>query len=220
LLDGARAIVAHIAERLEADLSVELWNGEVLGLGREARDDIRIVITSPDAIGRLMRSPRLMTLVELCVNGAIDIRGGSPLEALGRWDHLKAVALRRTVDRKFVMRAAWPFLLVREAKDASLTFTQRVLPRFGAGRDDGAMIEFHYDVSNAFYDLFLDPEMQYSAGYFDTPETGLAEAQISKLDRICRKLRLDQADDCWTSVAVGAGSLAMPRSTLARRCMG
>jgi len=206
-VDGARAIVAHIAERLEADLSVELWNEDVLPLGPAARDDIRIVITSPEAIGKLMRSPRLMTLVELFVSGAILIRGGSPLEALGRWDHLKAVALRRTVDRAFLLKAAWPFLLVRKTSDEKLTFARRVLPRFGSGRDDGAMIEFHYDVSNAFYSLFLDPEMQYSAAYFRTADTSLAQAQIAKLDRICRKLHLGEADELL-DIGCGWGGLA------------
>ncbi|HXG99307.1 MAG TPA: cyclopropane-fatty-acyl-phospholipid synthase family protein [Sphingomicrobium sp.] len=207
LLDGARAIIGHIAERLEGDLSVELWNKEVLPLGPGARDDIRIVISSPEAIGKLLRSPRLMTLVELCVSGAIDIKGGSPLEALGRWDHLRAVGLPKTVDRAFLLKAAWPFLLAREGGVRKLAFGKRVLPRFGRGRDDGAMIEFHYDVSNAFYRLFLDPEMQYSAAYFATPETSLAEAQVAKLDRICRKLQLNETDELL-DIGCGWGGLA------------
>ncbi|MDQ3144508.1 MAG: cyclopropane-fatty-acyl-phospholipid synthase family protein [Pseudomonadota bacterium] len=207
LLSGARTMVSHIADRLQAGLSVELWNGEVLPLGPGARDDIRIVIASPDAVGRLMRSPRLMTLVELCISGAIDIKGGSPLEALGRWDHMRALALRRTVDRKLMLKAAWPFLFARETGDGKLSFGKRVLPRFGRGRDDGAMIEFHYDVSNAFYELFLDPEMQYSAGYFADLDTSLADAQTAKLDRICRKLQLGPADHLL-DIGCGWGGLA------------
>jgi len=44
-LCAARAIIAHLAEHLQADLSVVLWNGEVLPLGPGARDDIRLAIS-------------------------------------------------------------------------------------------------------------------------------------------------------------------------------
>lgn len=206
LVTGARALIAHVAERLEADLSVELWNGDVLPLGPSARDDIRIVIRSPDAIARLLRSPRLMTVVELFVSGAVAIEGGSPLEALGRWDHLKALALTRSVDRKLVIKAAWPFLFFREGTDGRLAFGGRVRQRFEHGRDDGALVRFHYDVSNAFYALFLDPEMQYSPGYFKDAGTSLADAQIAKLDHICRKLRLG-GDDHLLDIGCGWGGL-------------
>lgn len=194
LAKGARALIAHLAELLEADLSVELWNGEVLPLGPSARDDIRIVIRSPDAIARLLRSPRLMTAVELFIEGAVAIEGGSPLEALGRWDHLKALALARSVDRKLVIKALWPFLFFREGANGRLAFRGRVRRRFEEGRDDGALVRFHYDVSNDFYALFLDPEMQYSPGYFHDADMTLADAQTAKLERICRKLRLNAAD--------------------------
>jgi cyclopropane-fatty-acyl-phospholipid synthase len=63
-----------------------------------------------------------------------------------------------------------------------------------SGRDDKAMISFHYDVSNDFYALFLDPEMVYSCGYFADHNMSLEEAQTLKLDRICQKLRLAPGD--------------------------
>jgi len=189
-LDGARAIVAEIARHLQADASVELWNGEVLPLGEGARDDIRIRIGSPAAIGRLIRSPRLTTLVEVYLSGDLDITGGSPLEALGRWDHLNAVHLKRTVNRGAILRAALPFLTARTPADAGLGFGAKVRRVAGRGRDDLAMIQFHYDVSNAFYALFLGREMQYSAAVFDTPDQDLDAAQEAKLDLICTKLRL------------------------------
>ena len=40
-IEAAKRIVAEVATRLDADLSVELWNGEVVPLGTKARDDIR-----------------------------------------------------------------------------------------------------------------------------------------------------------------------------------
>ncbi|UVO49574.1 cyclopropane-fatty-acyl-phospholipid synthase family protein [Sphingomonas sp. SUN019] len=189
-LPHARALIAHIALHLQADCSVELWNREVLPLGRDARDDIRIVIASPAAIGRLVRSPRLTTLVEVYLAGGIDITGGSPLEALGRWEHLRAVHLKRHVDRALVLRHALPFLRERTPEDAGLGFAARVKRIAGRGRDDQAMIQFHYDVSNAFYALFLGEEMQYSSAVFADVDEDLDVAQRRKLDLICTKLRL------------------------------
>lgn len=55
---------------------------------------------------------------------------------------------------------------------------------------DRAAVRYHYDVSNDFYQLWLDARMVYSCGYFETPETDLDTAQLRKLDYVCRKLRL------------------------------
>lgn len=55
---------------------------------------------------------------------------------------------------------------------------------------DRAAVRYHYDVSNDFYQLWLDARMVYSCGYFETPETDLDTAQLRKLDYACRKLRL------------------------------
>lgn len=56
---------------------------------------------------------------------------------------------------------------------------------------DRQQIEFHYDVSDAFYALWLDPLRVYSCAYFADPEATLAQAQEAKLDLICRKLALE-----------------------------
>lgn len=55
---------------------------------------------------------------------------------------------------------------------------------------DSRSIAFHYDVSNAFYELFLDPYMAYTCAYYPHEEATLAEAQQAKLEHIARKLRL------------------------------
>ena len=69
-----------------------------------------------------------------------------------------------------------------------------------------ALIQFHYDLSNAFYGLFLDPEMQYSCGYFFRPEATLEEAQRAKLEMICRKLRLKPGER-FLDIGCGWGGL-------------
>src|SRR5437762_627371 len=57
-------------------------------------------------------------------------------------------------------------------------------------RRDRQAIQFHYDVSNDFYRLWLDPAMVYSCAYFNSVDDSLQTAQQQKLDYICRKLRL------------------------------
>jgi cyclopropane-fatty-acyl-phospholipid synthase len=55
---------------------------------------------------------------------------------------------------------------------------------------DARQIQFHYDVSDDFYALWLDPRRVYSCAYFRKPEMTLAQAQDAKLEHICRKLML------------------------------
>ncbi|HEY1242237.1 MAG TPA: cyclopropane-fatty-acyl-phospholipid synthase family protein, partial [Bryobacteraceae bacterium] len=67
-------------------------------------------------------------------------------------------------------------------------------------------IRFHYDRSNDFYRLFLDPRMVYSCAYFRRRETGLEEAQVAKLEHICRKLDL-RAGERFLDIGCGWGAL-------------
>jgi len=73
---------------------------------------------------------------------------------------------------------------------------------------DEQAIHHHYDLSNEFYALFLDPMMVYTCAYFRTPETDLAQAQRDKLDLVCRKLRL-QPGERYLDIGCGWGSLAI-----------
>lgn len=72
---------------------------------------------------------------------------------------------------------------------------------------DAEAISYHYDLSNEFYALWLDPQMVYSCGYFRSPEDSLATAQTQKLDHLCRKLRLKPGDRLL-DVGCGWGGLA------------
>ncbi len=73
---------------------------------------------------------------------------------------------------------------------------------------DAAQIQFHYDVSDDFYALWLDPRRVYSCAYFRTPELTLAQAQEAKLDHICRKLML-QPGERLLDIGSGWGALLM-----------
>ena len=61
-------------------------------------------------------------------------------------------------------------------------------------RGNRANIQHHYDVSNAFYRLWLDAQMVYSCAYFRSESDTLDDAQQHKLDHICRKLRLKSGE--------------------------
>lgn len=69
-------------------------------------------------------------------------------------------------------------------------------------------IRFHYDRSNGFYQQFLDRRMVYSCAYFANPALELEQAQLAKLEHICRKLEL-QRDERFLDVGCGWGALVM-----------
>ncbi len=73
---------------------------------------------------------------------------------------------------------------------------------------DAKQIEFHYDLSDDFYSLWLDPRRVYSCAYYRTPDMTLEQAQQAKLDHICRKLRL-QAGERFVDIGAGWGGLLL-----------
>jgi len=73
---------------------------------------------------------------------------------------------------------------------------------------DVSQIEFHYDVSDDFYALWLDPQRVYSCAYFRTADQTLAQAQEAKLDHICRKLML-QSGERFLDIGSGWGGLLL-----------
>jgi len=75
-------------------------------------------------------------------------------------------------------------------------------------RGSRANIAAHYDLGNEFYRLFLDDTLMYSAAIFPSPDAGLREASIAKLERICRKLEL-QPDDHLLEIGSGWGGFAL-----------
>ena len=69
-------------------------------------------------------------------------------------------------------------------------------------------IRYHYDLSNDFFRLFLDPTMAYSCAYFASPGDSLEQAQMAKYERICRKLMLEP-EDHLLEIGTGWGGLAL-----------
>ncbi len=73
---------------------------------------------------------------------------------------------------------------------------------------DKQAVSFHYDVSNDFYQLWLDQRMVYSCAYFETPSDDLDTAQAAKLRHLCRKLRLRPGQQLL-DIGCGWGGLAI-----------
>ncbi len=63
-------------------------------------------------------------------------------------------------------------------------------------------IEFHYDIGNDFYKLWLDDTMTYSCAYFKTPDDSLTQAQKNKVAHILNKLDLKEGE---TLLDIGCG---------------
>jgi cyclopropane-fatty-acyl-phospholipid synthase len=84
----------------------------------------------------------------------------------------------------------------------------RSLAAHATPQKDAQQIQFHYDVSDDFYALWLDPRRVYSCAYYREPGMSLAQAQESKLDHICRKLMLRQGER-FLDVGAGWGGLLL-----------
>src|SRR5260370_21051403 len=69
-------------------------------------------------------------------------------------------------------------------------------------------VHHHYDLGNDFYRLWLDREMVYTCAYFPTPDFTLEDAQLAKMDLVCRKLQLKPGERV-IEAGGGGGSLAL-----------
>jgi cyclopropane-fatty-acyl-phospholipid synthase len=67
-------------------------------------------------------------------------------------------------------------------------------------------VQYHYDVSNEFYALFLDPDMVYSCAYFKREDDTLETAQLQKLDHILTKLMVKPGER-FLDIGCGWGAL-------------
>lgn len=97
-------------------------------------------------------------------------------------------------------------------RNKSLGLKERLLAPFGMRRNppDKAAnnIYHHYDIGNDFYRLWLDEQMVYTCAYYPSRDMSLEQAQVAKLDYICRKLRL-QPGETVVEAGCGWGALAL-----------
>jgi cyclopropane-fatty-acyl-phospholipid synthase len=71
-----------------------------------------------------------------------------------------------------------------------------------------ANIHHHYDIGNDFYELWLDEQLLYTCACFQNPKMTLEEAQIAKMDHVCRKVGLKPGETV-IEAGCGWGALAL-----------
>lgn len=206
-LAAARRIFEHLADLMNANFSVRLWDGTTIPLGREVDERYVISIGGPGVLGAILRRPTLETLMREYAAGRIDFHGGD-LIAFMEAGRKRRIRIRgRELRKGYLVRHALPLLLTPADRTAvSHGFADDETGRRQERRNETDFIQFHYDVGNDFYALFLDREMVYSCAYFTDWANALDDAQHDKLDIICRKLRL-QPGERFLDIGSGWGAL-------------
>lgn len=183
-------IEAQVEKWLSSHLPDGLPLAVVLPSGRRiasadaaAAPKVEMRLTSPLALRHLIK-PSLSSLGSAYVEGLIDVEG--------KVDDIVRMAVDLSRDSGAEFEDDEPGLLARLLAHSK--------------RRDRAAIEYHYDVSNDFYRLFLDERMVYSCAYFRHETDTLDQAQENKLDHILNKLRV-QPGERFLDVGSGWGAL-------------
>jgi cyclopropane-fatty-acyl-phospholipid synthase len=188
------AWIAGIRQQMALPLRIELWNGQYVDFSTEAP---RVTIRLPNvSAARYLLTPSLSNLGAAYVEGAIEVKGAAN-------DMIAIVnALARTT-------------LKAEGKFA------RIVRGIGHSKQkDAEAIRYHYDVSNEFYEQFLDPNMVYSCAYFENGDEDLATAQLKKIDHILRKIEL-RPQQTLLDIGCGWGALVIRAAQQYQaRCVG
>jgi cyclopropane-fatty-acyl-phospholipid synthase len=207
----APALAAALTRLLRGELPVRLtaWDGSTAG----PADAPHVVLRSPRALRRLLRHPGELGAVQAYVTGELDVEGD--LDAA--LTHVWRVARERRL-RGIRLTPAALAALLKMARETGVIgrplpapATQAVLRgRRHTLRRDREAIHHHYDLSNEFYELVLDPHLAYSCAYWTSDDPGytLEDAQRDKLDLVCRKLGLEPGMRLL-DVGCGWGSMSL-----------
>jgi cyclopropane-fatty-acyl-phospholipid synthase len=171
-------LAAELRNAKNIPIDIQLWNGKTYTLGEQPT--VTIKVPKARSLSYLI-SPDLMKLGEAYVEGHIEVEG-------------------RLAD---IFNAGEQ--LARSAAGGSRVAGLKRMVTHTRSRDRKA-IQYHYDVSNEFYSLFLDPNMVYSCAYFGSDADSLARAQERKLDHILTKLQVKPGDR-FLDVGCGWGAL-------------
>ena len=174
-------LVAGLRAQSDIPLRLAFWNGYQHDLGPQPK--VTVHLPGPSAL-RYFIPPSLDNLAEGYVNGHFDVLGGAQdvIDVASRLAHT-GVPMRGRFGRIFST------VHHNRARDAHA-------------------IGHHYDVSNDFYRLWLDPMMVYSCAYFPFRDETLENAQRAKLDHILTKLMLKPGERLL-DIGCGWGALAM-----------
>ena len=206
-LAAAKALIGELAQSLNLDAFVRLWDGSRVPLGAGASGPFEIIINDPGVIASSLRAPSLETIIRHYIDKRIDFSGGSLID-LGRQINRRGRSVKiRGREALKIARRLSPFLFAPGAAPREQGgFEGDIVGNRRKGDDNKDFIQFHYDLSNDFYSLFLCDEMVYTCAYFHDWEQDIATAQINKLDMVCRKLRL-MPGERFLDIGSGWGAL-------------
>ncbi len=184
-----------IRARANMPARLALWDGQSYDFGTFERPAVTLHVKSAAAVPLLL-DPSLDNLGEAYVRNQIDVEG----------------KLSDIIDVGYA--------LARISGDAPGRL-QRVARYFNHSRaSDRKSIQYHYDVSNDFYQLWLDPGMVYSCAYFESGDEDLATAQLAKIDHILTKIQL-QPGQTLLDIGCGWGALVIRAARkFGARCVG
>lgn len=180
------AALDHRLARLPRRLALEWPGGRA---GATGTPDVRLRLKDPRLLAWLARG-RIGSLADAYVRGDVEIEG-----SLAQVMEIAAALVGDPVRRG--VRPAWQ----RWWLEARSRWRHR-LDR------DAEQVRFHYDVSDDFFALWLDPRRVYSCAYWRDPAMTLAQAQEAKLELVCRKLRLAPGQR-FLDVGAGWGGLLL-----------
>lgn len=184
-------IVQRAFRGYPGNLAVRLWTGGMLTFG-SGTPDVTLVIRDPRLLREMILFRDPLRLAEAYFQGRLDVEGDL-YAALGLKDHLQSLSLSAFEKAAFLFTAlslGTPTASSGLGVPTPCTRRSRLWWHRHSKAANRRAIAFHYDVSNAFYRLWLDEQMIYSCAYFETPDDSLDQAQRNKLEHICRKLRL------------------------------
>ena len=197
-------------------IAIRAWDGSQAG----PTDVPVLVVRSRAALRRLLWDRSELGFAQAYVTGEIDVEGDIAdgfrrVWQRSRAQHLAGVPRSGTKptggqSARAVLAAARLGALGRRPAPPA---TQAVLSGSVHSKErDRAAIAHHYDLSNDFYALILDPTMAYSCAYFEDPTQPIEHAQTAKLDLVCRKLGLEPGMRLH-DVGGGWGSLILHAAT-------
>jgi cyclopropane-fatty-acyl-phospholipid synthase len=182
---------------------LQLWDGTSLPSTNGDGGPV-FRITSPTALGHVLRSPGQLGLGRAYVSGGIDVDDmDKALEVIGTWQP-------PAIDNKQKLAIAKGALKAGALRQIPKVPEMELRPqgkRHSLLRDKRA-VTHHYNLSNEFFSLFLDESMTYSCAIFSRGATTLEEAQRTKLDLVCTKLAL-QPGERILDVGCGWGAFAL-----------
>jgi cyclopropane-fatty-acyl-phospholipid synthase len=188
-----RELAAALPKR---DFTVRFWDGTVLpATGKDADPEGKqsgptFTIRSPKAIAHVVRAPGELGFGRAYVAGDLEV------------DDLDGViGLIEDFEEPEIDAASRVRLAVAALRAVGLTIPPRapqgelrLKGRSHTKERDAKAVRHHYDVSNEFFELFLDESMTYSCAVFSRGAKTLEEAQREKLDLVCSKLALKEGE--------------------------